>query len=94
MIPALSPIQPGEILQGRYIDFKKHLLDGETVESATVTSSVPGMVLPDSVQFSGTVVTWAAVGTVDGDKTVFTAIATGSLGSVREGEVSMKVKAI
>lgn len=94
MVPQLSPKQPGETVQGCYIDFRKRLLTGETVTSATVTSSIEGMVSPGSVEWSGTVVSWAATGGTNGDNTVFTAVATGSLGSVREGEVSMKVKAI
>lgn len=94
MVPQLSPKQPGETVQGCYIDFRKRLLAGEIVTSATVTSSVDGMVQDGSVAWSGTVVSWAATGGASGDNTIFTVVATGSLGSVREGEVSMKVKEI
>lgn len=91
---ALSPKQPGETVQGLYIDFKKRFLTEETVTSATVTSSVADMVLPGSVEWSGTIVSWAATGGVNGENTVFTVSATGSMGSIREGEVSMKVKEV
>ena len=93
-VVALSPKQPGETVQGLFIDFRKRFLTGETVTSATVTSSVDGMVSPGSVEWSGSVVSWAATGGVNGDNAVFTVVATGSLGSIREGEVSMKVKEI
>lgn len=94
MIPALSPKQPGETVQGLFIDFRKRFLSGETVTTATVTSSVAGMVAVGSVEWSGSIVSWAATGGANGDSTVFTVVATGSLGSIREGEVSMKVKEI
>lgn len=92
MIPALSPKQADEVLPGRYYDFKKLFLDGETIESATVVSSVEGMVAADSVAFSGSVVTWTITGGTDGDVAIFTISAVGSLGSTREREVSIKVK--
>ena len=45
----LSMKQPGETIPGVYLDFKNRLLPDEIISSATVTCTIPGMVVPDSV---------------------------------------------
>lgn len=92
MIPSFLPKQPQEVLPGRYFDFEPLLLTGEVISTATVTSSPVDLVEAGSVQWSGTVVSWTIAGGSDGDKVVFTIVATGDMGSVREREVKITVK--
>ena len=91
MTTAFSPKQPSEVIPGCYVDFKKRLLSGETLVSATVTCTVATMVKVGSVVAAGTRVTWTIEKGTDGQTGIFTITATGDQGSVRETEVSMLV---
>ena len=87
----LAPKQPREVIPGVYIDFKKRLLSEEFIDTAIVTPSVPSVIV-SNILYSGTVVSWTVSGGNSGDICVFTAIVTGSKGSVREAEVQISIE--
>ena len=80
---------PEETKKDRYIDFSNRVLANETIETATVLSSIAGTV--NNVQYAGTVVTWDVSGGTAGETIIMTILATGSMGSVLEAQATMKV---
>lgn len=85
-----DPKRPDEIIPGCFVDFAARLLENETISSGTVTSSVAGTV--ESVDWSGTIISWTAKGGSVGDNILFTIEVVGSLGSVREVTIHMAVR--
>lgn len=86
-----SPKAPGETVTGYYLDFVDHLQAGETLTNATVTCSIPALLLAGSVAWSGTKVSWTITGGNDGDYGVFSVSVTGSLGTTRTATVAISI---
>jgi hypothetical protein len=79
---------PAEKITGLYFDFANHLSEGETIQSATVTS-VPA--LSSNVQHLGSVVSWDMAGGTSGTTVAITVVATGTQGSIREVQGKMAI---
>ena len=88
-IEVFDPKYPIAVIKGCGVDFAKLLLNGETIQNATVTGAPT---TTDNVQYSGTKVSWDVSGGTAGQVIVFTVTAAGSLGTVEQVQAKMLVQ--
>jgi len=92
---SLLPIQkqPSEVIVGVGINFKKRFARGETIiiESCQVMCDDPNLIITGVGAINDTILVATIGGGIDGVTYKVTYRAAGSLGSLREGEISVVV---